>query len=903
MKRPKIITRALAKLFNMTILMTLTLLSISAANEGRRDNSILLNGRWQFALGNGDEHAEVADGQQKLNWQPVTLPGQFIEWNERAAKTIKFVWAKRTFDISRNQAEALAVLRWNRITFGAAAFINGVKVGQNEPTGPYQTILPKGVLKAGQNEFVLRIPGAGGVRKAKSGYFLIPAGFASNHRRGMPAVTDDIWIDFADTVYMKWVLAIPDLTKSKVTLRITPTGKEQINGLEITAQVKLWPDGRIIGKGKTIARLIPEASPLGGEHFYVDVSMPGFKPWTYEDCNLYIAQVQLSKDGKILDKLDLRFGMRTIEVVDGNYKLNGKNLWLRGSNLVFEWDWGDVIKGSEKEYLVTEAREMSMNSFRTHTQPLPRKWADICDEYGTMILSEFPVLYNYADYKFTPQEYDIWHKNVLTDAAGWMARLWNHPSVIMWVLSNESRNDSEWEMGPYRDFVCRLDPSRPTLRTGDTGTKENFDVHTCGNTVQTYEGKLQTQIQGWFHRSNGRTTTNTEYMNTFKRPLCQWTGTDDKEADALAYAQIGMEHTEAMRRARMDGMWPYMYAGWTKTRTGRHWKAGFAQPVSAAWHSALSPVLASLDLFNPNYVAGQRVITDLYLINDSWHDAMIRVDLLLTKQCPEFVPEAECFKKPLAKWSFDFDLGADTITKTPVTWHLPQQEGNYWLTARTTGNSGRPVLSQRFVRAVRSPRVHDSVKKRTFILLGSDKAAAAYFKSKGLTTSSHTKGLKPDENVVIIWDAARLTDREKNEALLLYDFAAAGGRIVILSTRSWNWSELCDVQIGSTGGSRVFPYEGVEHRILSELSAQYLMRWNALPGTVAVGNLKGPAVQRGKKILWVRDHSNPVVAEVPASSGDGTILFSQLDIKSHLDAAKPTYDPVAEKILLNILGQ
>ena len=154
-----------------------------------------------------------------------------------------------------------------------------------------------------------------------------------------------------------------------------------------------------------------------------------------------------------MDEVTFRFGMREIGVKDRNYKLNGKNLWLRGSNLVFEWNWGGIIDGKEKDYLVTESREMSMNSFRTHTQPPPRLWCDVCDEHGTMILAEFPVLYNYQDYKFTPAEYEIWHRNVLTDVAGWMARLWNHPSVIMWVLSNESQGDNAWEEGPYQDFV------------------------------------------------------------------------------------------------------------------------------------------------------------------------------------------------------------------------------------------------------------------------------------------------------------------------------------------------------------------------------------------------------------------------------------------------------------------
>ncbi len=297
---------------------------------------------------------------------------------------------------------------------------------------------------------------------------------------------------------------------------------------------------------------------------------------------------------------------------------------------------------------------MSMNAFRTHTRPLPPLWANICDENGTMILAEFPCLYNYQDYKFTPEEYAIWHRNVLSDAAGWMGRLWNHPAVVMWVLSNESNRDGEWEKGPYHDFVRALDPTRPTMRTGDTGTAENYDVHTCGNVEDTLEGNLIPGIGSWFREAKGRPVTNSEYMNYFGRPATQWTGKEDKEADALACAQIGMEHTEAMRRARLDGMLPYMYAGWTRTRlaarvreTGKGsavWKAGYASPLSACWHSSLSPVLASLDLFDPNYLTGQEVRTDLYLINDSWHDATIHVDLLLTEEVPRVHPGSRVFR-------------------------------------------------------------------------------------------------------------------------------------------------------------------------------------------------------------------------------------------------------------------
>lgn len=910
----------LKKILVTFVLGVMCMCSTGWADGSWRENSMSLNGPWQFVLGDGNERAETPAQQAKLRWQPITLPGRFMKplswserWDDEPADSPKFAWAKRGFQLSSRQAQSVAILQWNKIDFGAVAFINGQKVGENAPTGPYQVMIPSEVLRPGENEIVLKIPSSAGVRKGKSGYFLIPAGFASERPRGIPQVLGDIWLDFADQAYFKWALAIPDVVKGEVRFKVTPAGPAPLDGLRVTATVTSWPEGSPLGTGEAPVRVKPDPDPLGGESFLVAVPVPRAKPWTPDEPNLCSAEITLSKDGKLLDTLSFRFGMREIETKDGRYLLNGKSLWLRGSNLVGEWNWtdNDWIVGRAKQYVVDEAREMSMNSFRTHTQPMPEGWADICDEYGTMVLAEFCKLHNRIDFNFTPEETAIYHRNCLTDAAGWMSRLWNHPSVVMWVLSNEPPGKDEWETGPYRDFVLALDPTRPTMRSG-AETREILDIHLCDNTWRTAEGELIASIPSWFEMAEGRVVTNSEYMNSTGYPITQWTGTEDDLANRLVYAQLGMEHTEAMRRARMAGIWPYMYAGWTKTRhNGKQWKAGYAQPVSAAWHSALSPVLASLDLFNPNYLTDQQVTTELYLINDSWQDAKIHVDLLLTKENPEFIPEAECFSRPVAKWSYDYELKADSLQRVPVTWKLPEQEGQYWLTARTTGIPGRPVLSQRVVRAITAPASPKMT--RTIVLLGGDAAAGAYLRSKGLSVSDGFSDLRPSEDMVLIWNADALAPDDKSSVGKLSEFASAGGRIVVLSASVWSWPELCDITIPkpppyewmseSFVYSRVFPYAGANHPLLSGVLLESLMRWNGLPGTVALAPLQGPAIASGTNILWARqpDQDHVIMSEVPARRG-GTILFSQLDIRSHLDEGSQSYDPAAEKMLLNMLA-
>lgn len=422
------------------------------AMDDQRKNAILLNGQWEFALGDGNERPYAARGDEGLAWQKVMLPGRFVPYSVEATRDIAFAWARRTFTLTPEHAATLsqdgtriAVLRWNRIAHGARAYINGREVGYNEPTGPYQVIVPRGVFNAGENEILLKIAGAAGVRRAKSGHFLFPCGqIWGPSRPELVGVMQDVWIDFSDRAYMKWILAIPRVKEKCVTIRVTPVALQSLEDLDIDVTIRPWRANEGIGYGECRAQASVVTDPLDGEHFCVDVPLTDFAPWTPKTPQLYTASVRLLKDGCLLDEATVRFGMREIDVVDGDYKLNGKSLWIRGSNLVHEWEWASVIDDNEVDYLVAEARELNTNAFRTHTQPPSPEWSNVCDEHGTMLLAEFPLLYNYRNHGYTDEEWEIFHRNAMTDAAGWMSRLWNHPSVVMWVLSNESRSDNAW---------------------------------------------------------------------------------------------------------------------------------------------------------------------------------------------------------------------------------------------------------------------------------------------------------------------------------------------------------------------------------------------------------------------------------------------------------------------------
>ena len=69
----------------------LLLSHVLPASEMRRADSVLLNGQWEYALGDGSEAAHTEGRRERLKWRPATLPGRFAEWDEHGAADIRFM--------------------------------------------------------------------------------------------------------------------------------------------------------------------------------------------------------------------------------------------------------------------------------------------------------------------------------------------------------------------------------------------------------------------------------------------------------------------------------------------------------------------------------------------------------------------------------------------------------------------------------------------------------------------------------------------------------------------------------------------------------------------------------------------------------------------------------------------
>jgi len=518
-----------------------------------------------------------------------------------------------------------------------------------------------------------------------------------------------------------------------------------------------------------------------------------------------------------------------------------------------------------------------------------------------MILSEFPILYNYGLPFFASDQWDTFHKNALNDVTGWVTKLWNHPAIMIWVLTNESGTDEFWEMTTLRDHVLSLDPTRPTLRSGEV-TKESHDIHTCFNSYTDTEGWLQITIDKVLRNTAPeQTISNSEYMNLFgtrESSKQRWLGDPESEDEKLLYAEFAMEHTEAMRRYDFDLILPYMYAGWPRFR-GNNWRKDFPTPMAAALHSSMSPVLASLDLFNRNFKTGQGADTPLYLINDLHRDIMATVKIYLTKENPLFVPDSNILSRALWVQDFQHTFKGDCKEITYISWQVPEQSGKYYISAVVFIPGKHPVTSQRIVRAVEQQRNKNN--NKNLCLLGADKQARDWLALHHLNYFEANRDNIKKADIFLIWNAIVIKDNTKTLTRDILEQIQSGSKLVILEQEKWDWKELVDYDVEFFSRSRAFAYkEALNNNILTNTKKEMFMRWNGLPGTVTEQEIKGHLLEKGHKIMWAESPEHCYLLQVPY--GRGEMIISQLDMKAHLLYGERDYDPVAEQVMFNLLG-
>ena len=162
--------------------------------------------------------------------------------------------------------------------------------------------------------------------------------------------------------------------------------------------------------------------------------------WSAARPNLYPFSIELiDSKGNTTEHFDYHLGVKRVECVGEVFKVNGKNVKLRGVNRHDHHPrTGRYVDDATYEKDIALMKQANINFLRTSHYPDRPYLYELCDRYGMYVMDEANQEshgYGYANQEMG--EDPEWEKAHVDRATSLVERDKNHPCVILWSLGNE----------------------------------------------------------------------------------------------------------------------------------------------------------------------------------------------------------------------------------------------------------------------------------------------------------------------------------------------------------------------------------------------------------------------------------------------------------------------------------
>ncbi len=226
------------------------------------------------------------------------------------------------------------------------------------------------------------------------------------------------------------------------------------------------PAGNIVASGSS-EMTFTQDNPFPKEYVSEDekyVTSPEL--WSPESPKLYTLVTTVEVDGKIVDRKETEFGIRTVGFDPTNgFLLNGKHYELYGTcNHQDMAGVGAALPDALQSFRVAKLKEFGCNAIRTSHNPPTPELLDACDRLGMIIMDESRLLGS------DQENLRKWEDQIRRDR--------DHACVGIWSVANEEFSVQSTPQGgnvarTMQNFVKQLDPTRPVTYAAPVG--DTFD--------------------------------------------------------------------------------------------------------------------------------------------------------------------------------------------------------------------------------------------------------------------------------------------------------------------------------------------------------------------------------------------------------------------------------------------
>ena len=478
-----------------------------------------LDGIWRFALDRPDVR-EPWSAPLRGSFD-VAVPASYNDLflDPKIRDHVGWVWYQRDVFVPRGWGDRDTVIRFDAATHHGKVYVNDVLVAEHiGGYTPFEANI-SGHVQPGKS-FRLTV----GVDNELS-IHTIPPGHVhvvdSGQRR--QSYHHDFF-NYAGLARSVWLTGIP---KSRIEDITVTTGVEGAAGTIKYSVVTTGPaEVRVVLRDETGAEVL-NGSGAEGTLRVEEVNL-----WQPGAAYLYNLEVSLHGDGELLDSYTQSVGVRTIEVTNTEFLINGKPFYFTGFGK--HEDTPVRGKGHDNAYLVHDFELMKWigaNSFRTSHYPYAEEVLDYADRHGIVVIGETAAVglnlgvsggmsAKNPPPTFSPDtlgdEMQETHAQHLRELIG---RDKNHPSVVMWCIANEpaSQEDGAYEyFAPLAELSRNLDPSRPITYTAwllanakndqiatlfdVIGINRYFGWYIDNGDLASAEVKLEADIRDWVEK-------------------------------------------------------------------------------------------------------------------------------------------------------------------------------------------------------------------------------------------------------------------------------------------------------------------------------------------------------------------------------------------------------------------
>ena len=358
-----------------------------------------------------------------------------------------------TVHVTKEMLTKNLILHFGGVHSAMYVWVNGLKVGYSQNSMSPAEFDVTGYLREGSNRLAVE------VYRWSDGSYLEDQDMwrLSGIFRSV-----QLWVRPLTHIADYRVTAIPnaDFSQADITadVALCNTGKDVVRNMKLQFLINGQP------WEQSVAVLAPGDTMNLQLHCQLD------KPqlWSAEKPHLYPFSIELrDAQNAIVEHFDYHLGVKRVECVGEVFKINGRNVKLRGVNRHDHHPrTGRFVDDATYEQDIRLMKQGNVNFLRTSHYPDREYLYELCDRWGIYVMDEANHETHGYGYANKVMGEDLAFQRAHVDRAeSLVKRDFNHPCVILWSLGNEGGVGPNIEA--MYNKVCELDQTRPPFYDSD----------------------------------------------------------------------------------------------------------------------------------------------------------------------------------------------------------------------------------------------------------------------------------------------------------------------------------------------------------------------------------------------------------------------------------------------------